>query len=76
MNWLYFSFGLFVFSCMVVVLVSLVTPQAPEHQIAGLTYASITPAQKAEERVSYGVAEIVHTGAVLAIIVAVYIYFW
>jgi len=76
MNWLYFSFGLFVFSCAIIVLVSMVTPKAPAEQIAGLTYASITPAQKAEERVSYGLPEVFHTCAVLAIIVAVYIYFW
>jgi len=76
MNWLYFSFGLFVFSCVVIVLVSLVTPKAPEEQIAGLTYSSITPAQAAAQRASYGLSEIVHTCAVLGIIAAVYIYFW
>jgi SSS family solute:Na+ symporter len=76
MNWLYFSFGLFVFSCGVIVAVSLVTPRAPDAQIAGLTYSSITPAQAAEERASYGPAEILHTCAVLAIILAVYVYFW
>ncbi|HEY7286548.1 MAG TPA: sodium:solute symporter [Vicinamibacterales bacterium] len=76
MNWLYFSFGLFVLSCLLIVLVSLVTPKAAAEQIAGLTYSSITPAQKAEERTSYGLPEIVHTCAVLAIIAGVYIYFW
>jgi len=76
MNWLYFSFGLFVLSCLLIVLVSLVTPKAPAEQIAGLTYSSITPAQKAEERATYGLPEIVHTCAVLAIIAGVYIYFW
>jgi len=76
MNWLYFSFGLFVFSCVVIVLVRLMTQKAPEEQIPGLTYSSITPAQAAEQRASYGVSEIVHTRAVLGIIVAMYIYFW
>jgi SSS family solute:Na+ symporter len=76
MNWLYFSFGLFVFSCGVIVLVSLLTPGAPDEQIAGLTYSSITPAQAADDRASYGRAEIFHTCAVLAIILAVYVYFW
>jgi hypothetical protein len=37
----------------VIVLVSLVTPKASDEQIAGLTYSSITPAQKAEERVLF-----------------------
>jgi SSS family solute:Na+ symporter len=76
MNWLYFSFGLFVLSCAIIVLVSLVTPKAPDEQIAGLTYSSITPAQRAEERASYGLPEVFHTCAVLAIIAGVYIYFW
>jgi SSS family solute:Na+ symporter len=60
----------------VIVFVSLVTPNASDEQIAGLTYSSITPAQQAEERASYGMAEVVHTCAVLAIILVVYIYFW
>ena len=76
MNWLYFSFGLFVFTCVLIVLVSQVTPAAPAEQIAGLTYSSITPEQKAEERASYGFPEIFHTSVVLAIIAGVYIYFW
>ena len=76
MNWLYFSFGLFVFTCVLILLVSQVTPNAPAEQIAGLTYSSITPQQKAEEKASYGLSEIVHTCVVLAIIAGVYVYFW
>jgi SSS family solute:Na+ symporter len=76
MNWLYFSFGLFILSCVTIVLVSMVTPKATDDQIAGLTYSSITPEQRAEERASYGWPEILHTCAVLAIIAGVYIYFW
>ena len=76
MNWLYFSFGLFVFSCALIALVSLVTPKATDEQIAGLTYSSITPEQRAEERASYGFWDIFHTCTVLAIIMGVYIYFW
>ena len=63
-------------SCAIIVVVSLVTPKAPDEQIAGLTYSSITPAQRAEERASYGLPEVFHTCAVLAIIAGVYIYFW
>lgn len=75
-NWLYFSFFLFVATCVVIFLVSLVTPKASAEKIAGLTYGSITPEQKAEERASYGFWEIFHTIVILAILVAVYIYFW
>lgn len=76
MNWLYFSFLLFVFSCFVIFAVSMVTPRAPASQLVGLTYDSITPEQKVEERASYGFWDIFHTVAVLAIIVGIYTFFW
>jgi SSS family solute:Na+ symporter len=75
-NWLYFSFILFVFTCVLIFAVSAVTKKAPKEQLAGLTYGSITPEQKAEERSSYGFWEVFHTCVVLGIIIAVYIYFW
>jgi SSS family solute:Na+ symporter len=75
-NWLYFSFLLFVFTCAVIFVTSLVTPKAAPEKIAGLTYGSITPEQRAEERKSYGFWEIFHTIAILAIIAGIYYYFW
>jgi SSS family solute:Na+ symporter len=75
-NWLYFSFMLFVFTCAVIFAVSAVTPKAPEDQIAGLTYRSVTHEQTAGDRQSYGFWEIFHTVVVVGIIVAIYIYFW
>jgi len=76
LNWLYFSFFLFVFTCLLIFLVSLVTRKASDEQLEGLTYQSVTVQQRAEERASYGPWEIFHTFAILAIIVGVYIYFW
>ena len=76
LNWLYFSFVLFAFTCVLIFVVSLVTPPAPAEQLAGLTYSTVTRQQKATERDSYGTWEIVHTCAVLAIIAGIYIYFW
>jgi SSS family solute:Na+ symporter len=76
MNWLYFSFFLFVFTCLVIFVTSLATPKAAAEKIAGLTYGSVTPEQLAEERKSYGFWEIFHTCAILAIIAGIYIYFW
>jgi SSS family solute:Na+ symporter len=75
-NFLYYSFGTFVLTCVVILLVSCVTPKASAEKLAGLTYGSITPEQQAEERKSYGFWEIFHTCAILAIIAGVYIYFW
>jgi SSS family solute:Na+ symporter len=67
---------LFVFTCAVIFAVSAVTPKAPEDQIAGLTYRSVTHEQTAGDRQSYGFWEIFHTVVVVGIIVAIYIYFW
>jgi SSS family solute:Na+ symporter len=75
-NWLYFSFLLFVFTCLVIVVVSMFTAKAPEEQIAGLTYSSVTKEQSAEDRESYGFWEIFHTVVIVGIIVSIYIYFW
>ena len=75
-NWLYFSFLLFVFTCLVIVVVSMFTPKAPEEQIAGLTYSSVTKEQTAEDRESYGFWEIFHSVVIVGIIASIYIYFW
>jgi SSS family solute:Na+ symporter len=76
LNWLYFSFFLFVFTCALIFVVSMVTKAAPAEKLAGLTYGSVSAAQSAEDRKSYGFWEIFHTCVILAILVAVYIYFW
>jgi solute:Na+ symporter, SSS family len=75
-NWLYFSFLLFVFTCVLIFAVSAVTPKAPPEQLAGLTYGSVTQEQNAATRASFGFWEIFHTGVILAIIAGIYIYFW
>jgi SSS family solute:Na+ symporter len=76
MNWLYFSFVLFVASSLVILAVSAFTKRAPAEELAGLTYGSISAEQKAEDKSSYGAWEIFHTVAILAIIAGIYIYFW
>ena len=75
-NWLYFSFLLFVFTCLLIFAVSLVTKKASPEQLAGLTYGSVTKEQDAATRASFGFWEIFHTGVILAIIAGIYIYFW
>ncbi len=76
MNWLYFSFLLFVFSCLTIFAVSTVTPKAAPEKLAGLTFGSVSAEQKAEDKQSYGFWEIFHTAVILLIIVAVYVMFW
>jgi SSS family solute:Na+ symporter len=75
-NWLYFSFLLFVFTCVLIFAVSAVTKKAPPEQLAGLTNGSVTREQDAATRASFGFWELFHTGVVLAIIAGIYIYFW
>lgn len=76
LNWLYFSFLLFVFTCLLILAVSAVTKKAPEAKLAGLTYDTITPEQRAEVKASYSVMDIVHSVMILGIIAAIYVYFW
>jgi len=75
-NWLYFSFLLFVVTCGLIFAVSKFTPRASVAQIAGLTYKSVSAQQSEEERQSYGFWEVFHTCVIVGIIVAIYIYFW
>jgi SSS family solute:Na+ symporter len=75
-NWLYFSFFLFAFTCLLIFAVSMVTKPAPPEQLAGLTYSSVTHQQNADDRQTYGFWEIFHTGVIVAIIAGIYIYFW
>jgi SSS family solute:Na+ symporter len=75
-NWLYFSFLLFVFTCATIWLVSQFTAKASPEQLAGLTYSSVSRAQNVEDRQTFGFWEIFHTCVIAGIIVGIYIYFW
>lgn len=74
-NFLYASGWLMLLSVVVVVGVSLTAPPPDAKQIEGLTYSSITPQQAAENRASWGTAEVVGTAAVLALVLGIYVYF-
>jgi SSS family solute:Na+ symporter len=76
LNWLYFSFFLFVFTCVLIFVVSAVTPKASPEKLAGLTYRTVTREQSDQDRDSAGFWEVFHTIVILAIIAAIYIYFW
>jgi SSS family solute:Na+ symporter len=75
-NWLYFSFILFVSTCLVIFGVSMVTPKASVEQLAGLTYRSVTVDQNEQDRLSWGFWEVFHTSVIVGIVAAIYIYFW
>jgi SSS family solute:Na+ symporter len=75
-NWLYFSFLLFAFTCGLIFVVSQFTAKASPEQLAGLTYGSVSAQQNADDRQTYGFWEIFHTCVIVGIIVGIYIYFW
>lgn len=74
-NFLYASGWLLLLSVVIVVGVSLTAPPPDAKQIEGLTYRSITPAQAAENRASWGTAEVLGTAGVLALVLGIYMYF-
>jgi solute:Na+ symporter, SSS family len=72
-NWLYFGFLPFMFTCVPIFAVGIFTEKASREQLAGLTYGSVTKDQDAATRASFGFWEIFHTAVVLAIIAAIYL---
>ncbi len=75
-NWLYFCFLLFVFTCVLIFVVSAYTPKATDEQLQGLTYSTISAEQNAELHAGVSVWDVVGSAGVLAIVAAIYIYFW
>jgi SSS family solute:Na+ symporter len=76
LNWLYFSFFLFAFTCALIAVVSRWTLPAPAAKLANLTLGTITAEQRSRERGSYGAWEIGHSAVILGVIAAVYVLFW
>jgi SSS family solute:Na+ symporter len=74
-NGYYFTGVLFLFSIVLVVVVSYLTSPEPEEKTRGLTYDSITPEQKAENRRSWGWPDVVGSLVVLGIVLGGYLYF-
>jgi solute:Na+ symporter, SSS family len=59
----------------VIVVASLTAPPQPAEQIRGLTYASTTPEQAAENRASWNRVDVLGSLAVLGVVVGIYVYF-
>lgn len=74
-NGYYFTGVLFAVSVLLVVGISYATAAPRAEQLAGLTYWSTTPEQRAERKASVGTADVAGTAAVLVVLVAVYLYF-
>ena len=74
-NFLYFCIYLFLFSIVVMVVISLLTPKPNEEQIRGLTFATTVAEDKVASRASWNKLDVILSLIVVAIIVAVFMYF-
>jgi len=75
MNFLYFCIALFVFSVVLMVVISLATPAPDEANIKGLTFATTVAEDKKASRASWNQKDVLLTLLVLVFIIAIFIYF-
>jgi len=71
----YYSLLIFLVSIVTMVFVSYLTAAPSEEKIRGLTYGTLTEEHRRESRDSWGTLDVLASVAVLAAIVAAYIYF-
>jgi len=71
----YYGLLIFVVSVAVLIVVSYATPPPGEHQLTGLTYATVTNEQRRETRRSWTHWDVINSAVVLLLIAAAYIYF-
>jgi solute:Na+ symporter, SSS family len=69
LNFLEFAAWFFLFSVVLCVVVSLLTPAPSEAQVKGLTFGTLSEAQKQENRNSYNIWDIVFSVIVIGIVV-------
>lgn len=74
-NFLYYSGVLLGISILLVVGISLATPKTPDAQVAGITFATLSEADKQDIRSSWDKWDIILTGIVLGLVVGIYLYF-
>src|SRR5215204_5978919 len=74
-NFLYFCIYLFLFSVAWMVIVSLFTAKPSQEQIKGLTFATTVAEDRAASRASWNAKDVILSLIVVAIIVAVFVYF-
>jgi len=71
----YYSLLIFVVSSLVLIGVSYATEPPAERQLSGLTYATVTDAQREHSRSSWNRWDVISSGVVLALILIAYLYF-
>jgi SSS family solute:Na+ symporter len=71
----YYSLIIFLISAATLIAVSYMTEAPDERQLSGLTYATVTDAQRRESRASWSRSDVLSSVVVLALIAAAYVYF-
>jgi SSS family solute:Na+ symporter len=71
----YYSVLIFLVSALTMIVVSYLTTEPSLKQIQGLTYGTVTDAQKQESRESWSAIDVFASSLVLVAIVAAYVYF-
>jgi SSS family solute:Na+ symporter len=74
-NFLYFCIYLFLFSIVLMIIVSLLTPKPDEEHIKGLTFATTVAEDRAASRASWNTRDVILSLIIVLIVVAVFIYF-
>ena len=75
LNFLYFCIALFVFCVVLMIGVSLMTEKPKEEQLQGLTFSTVSAAQKAESRSSWNTVDVLLSLGVVVFIIGVFMYF-
>jgi SSS family solute:Na+ symporter len=75
LNFLYFCIYLFVFSIVVMVIVSLLTPAPSLEKIKGLTFSTTVAEDRAASRASWNSTDVILSLIIIAIVITVFIYF-
>jgi SSS family solute:Na+ symporter len=75
-NWLHYEVVIFFIIILAMIIISAVTPAADPIKIQGLYLGSATPEQKALTKASYSNWDLIHSGVIIAAVIAFYAYFW
>ncbi len=75
LNFMHFAIFMFVACVVILVIVSLLTKPQPEAQLAGLTFQTITPEQRAKEKDNYGLIDVVVSVVLVIVIIGILLYF-
>jgi len=76
MNWLYYCCALFVFSVVIMFVISAFSKAKSDEELAGLTHHAISPEQLREVRESWSTWDVVNTAVIIGIIGLCYIMFF